>query len=88
MIMAKRQIDLTSERPTVGGVRRAKPAVIRVRPITEYGGRAHYYMDGWPWPVPSVLRHLDGRTWRGVALALLALAAVGYGLARVALAGD
>jgi hypothetical protein len=81
--MAKRQIELTSERPTVGGVRRARPAVIRVRRITEYGGKAHYYMDGWPWPVSPILRHLDGRTWRGVGLALLALAGGVYMLARL-----
>jgi hypothetical protein len=78
----RRTIELTSERPTVGGVRRARPAVIRVRKETWRGG-SRYVMNNWL-PVPSVLRHLDGRTWRGVALALLALAAVGYyGLARL-----
>lgn len=54
------------------------PRLIRVRRLQEYGGRAHYYLDGWPWPVPAWTRRLDGRTWRGVLLAaVVMLAAAG-----------
>ena len=82
--MAK-EIEFISERPMTGTVRRHKPAVIRVRRQSKYG-RVTYYMDGLRWPVPAWMRHLDGRTVRGVVLALLVLAALGYGLARLLLA--
>jgi len=84
--MAKRTIDLTTERPMTGIVHGHQPAVIRVRRITEYGGKAHYYMDGLRWPVPPILRHLDGRSVRGVALALLVLGIGTYALGRLLLA--
>jgi len=61
--MAKRTIDLTSERPVTGGVQRTAPRVIRVRRQSKYG-RVTHYMNNWL-PVPAVLRHLDGHTWRG-----------------------
>jgi len=64
-------IDLTTERPMTGSVRGHRPAVIRVRRQAKYG-RATYYMNNWL-PVPPILRHLDGRTWRGILLALLLL---------------
>jgi hypothetical protein len=54
------------------------PRLIRVRRLQEYGGRAHYYLDGWPWPVPAWTRSLDGRTLRGVLfVAAVALTAMG-----------
>jgi len=84
--MAKRMIDLTTERPMTGSVRGHRPAVIRVRRQSKYG-RVTYYMNNWL-PVPPILRHLDGRSVLGVALALLLALVVGaYALARLLLAG-
>jgi len=79
--MAKRQIELTSERPMAGGVADHAPAVIRVRKQSKYG-RVTYYMNNWL-PVPAVLRHLDGRTWRGLLLALLVLIGVAVAVVRL-----
>jgi hypothetical protein len=77
--MAKKTIKLFTPYTQQAALAEPRPPrIIRVRRLQEYGGRVNYYLDGWPWPVPPVLRHLDGRTWRGVLLAVvLALAAVG-----------
>jgi len=65
-----------------GSVRGHRPAVIRVRKETWRDG-SRYVMNHWL-PVPDWMRRLDGRTWRGVLLALLALLVVGaYALARL-----
>lgn len=86
--MAKKQrpnILLTSERPMTRGVRRTGPGVIRVRLYQGRGGEPRYYLDSVPFvhvPVPPVLRHLDGVTVRGLLLAVVLVAGVGYGLAR------
>jgi hypothetical protein len=84
--MAKKGTEFISERPMAGGVADHAPAVIRVRLYRRRGGGPRYYLDNVPFvhvPVPAVLRHLDGLTVRGLALALLALAALGYGLAKL-----
>jgi len=45
-----------------------------------------YCMNDWL-PVPAVLRHLDGRSVRGVVLLIVVVVGVaGYGLARLLLA--
>lgn len=86
--MAKgKMIDLTSTRPATGTVRRSQPRVIRVRRETRWRGKTRYCMNDW-FIVPAWARHLDGRSTRGVALAaLVVLALVGYGLARLLLGG-
>jgi hypothetical protein len=85
--MAKKGTEFISERSMTGGLRGVGPAVIRVRLYRRRGGGPRYYLDNVPFvhvPVPAVLRHLDGVTVvRGLALALLALAALGYGLAKL-----
>jgi hypothetical protein len=83
--MAKKGTEFISERSMTGGLRGVGPAVIRVRRQSKYG-RVTYYMNNWL-PVPAVLRHLDGVTVRGLALALLAAVGVALVLARVVLGG-
>lgn len=70
--MAKKMIELQTPYEVTGNLADYKPAVIRVRLYQGRGGKPQYRLDGGPFSlsVPPVLRHLDGRSVRSVALAL------------------
>ena len=80
--MGKKTTELfTPAPPAARSVPTKPPRHIRVRYLQEYSGRAHYYLDGWPWPVPAWTRRFDGwsvgavvRLAAGVALAAVAAA--------------
>jgi len=83
VVMVKKGTEFISERPMARGVRRTGSRVIRVRRISEWGGRSHYYMDGLRRPVPAWMRRLDGVTVRGLVLAALVLVAGAMAAARL-----
>lgn len=78
--MAKRTIELTTERMEEGHLAESKPRVVRVRLV---GGEARLDVLGRYWPAPRWMLALDGVRVRTLALALLALAGAAWALARL-----
>jgi hypothetical protein len=82
MKMTKKITELFTPAPTPAqAVPAGPPRIVRVRRLQEYGGRAHYYLDGWPWPVPAWTRRFDGWTLRAALTLAVAVLAAGAAFA-------